>query len=518
MATRKLLLWLIPAAVLALLALAAGALFLIPRLRSQQQPPAPTYWPTEGWRTTTPEQQGIDSAKVAKALLTMREKKIDIHSLLVIRNGMVVVDAYFYPYDGKTVHELASVTKSLMTTLTAIAVDQKKLKLEDPMLSFFPGRTIAKRDARKERITVRHLASMSSGLDSVGKARDEGTFREMKASKDWVQFSLDRRVVREPGKHFIYDSPAMHLLSPIVQQATGMTALDFARKNLFEPLGIEDAMWSTDPQGHNRGSEGVYLHPRDAAKIGYLWLNGGQWEGKQIVSREWVEDSVKSQLKTGEDDDYGYGWWVSRESGVYTAAGRGGQYIKVAPSLNAIVVTTGGGFDYDEIDPLITPTLVDPEDPLPANPAGVAKLKEALRKIAQPPDAKPVPPLSETAKAISGKTFVFGPNPTGVERSAFEFDDSAEAVWRVAFSGGKPASWPVGLDVVYRMSDGQYDLPQGLRGFWSDAQTFVLEYDTIANNDHITLRMRFEADRVVVEGRETAHEGGVKFEGKMASP
>ena len=305
MNTRKIVIWLVPVAVLALL-----ALVLILRLRGREQLPAPAYWPTEGWRSSTPEDQGSASAKLAEALLTMREKNINIHSLLVTRNGLVVADAYFYPYDGKTVHELASVTKSVMTTLIAIASDQGKLKFDQPMLSFFPERTIANRDARKERITVRHLASMSSGLDSVGKERDEGTLKEMRASPNWVQFSLDRRVVWEPGTHFIYDSPAIHLLSPILQQATGMTALDFARKNLFEPLGIQEAIWPTDPQGYNNGSAYIYLHPRDAAKIGYLWLNRGQWEGKQIVSRDWVKNSVKAQIKTGEGDDYGYGWWV----------------------------------------------------------------------------------------------------------------------------------------------------------------------------------------------------------------
>lgn len=510
---RRILIWLVPAAVVVL-----SAIVLIPRLRGRERLPVPSYWPTQGWRSSTPEEQGVDSAKLADALLTMRERNINIHSLMIIRNGLVGVDAYFYPYDGKTVHELASVTKSIMTTLIAIAADQGKLKLDQPMLSFFPDRTITNRDVRKASITVRHLASMSSGLDSVGKERDEGTLREMRASQDWVQFSLDRRVVWEPGTHFIYDSPALHLLSPILQQATGMTALEFARKNLFKPLGIQESIWSTDPQGHNRGSEGVYLHPRDAAKIGYLWLNRGQWEGKQIVSRDWVENSVKAQIKTGEGDDYGYGWWVTPENGVYTAAGRGGQFIKVVPFLNTIVVTTGGGFDYDEIDPLLTAALVDPDEPLPANPAGVAKLEEALRTIVQPPEARPVPSLPKTAKAISGKTFVFGPNPLELEAAGLEFDGSADAVLHIKLAGGKLESLPMGLDGVYRMSRGEYDLPQGLRGSWTNVNTFVFEYDNIANNDHTIIRMRFKGSLVEMEGKETAHEFGVSFEGRLKKP
>jgi CubicO group peptidase (beta-lactamase class C family) len=233
---RKILQWLVPVVVVALLALVLVYGY------SARQATAPAYWPTQGWQSGTPEEQGLDSAKLAEGLLAMREQNINIHSLLAIRNGKVVVDAYFYPYDGKTVHNVASVTKSVMTTLIAIAADQGKLTLDAPLVSFFPDRTIANRDARKEQITVRHLASMANGLESLCFANDEGTLREMQASPDWIQFALDRKMSYEPGTHFCYDSPGMHLLSAILQQATGMTALDFARQNLFEPLGITEVI------------------------------------------------------------------------------------------------------------------------------------------------------------------------------------------------------------------------------------------------------------------------------------
>ncbi len=511
---RKILIWIVPVVVLALL-----ALVFIPQMRGPEQASTPTYWPTQGWRNSTPEGQGINSSKLAEALLTMREKSINIHSLMIIRNGNVVADAYFYPYDGKTVHDQASVTKSVMTTLIAIAADQGKLQLDQPMVSYFPGRTIASRDVLKERITVRHLASMSSGLDCTSE-RDEETLREMKASPDWVHFTLDRKVVWEPGTHFVYCSPGMHLLSPILQQVTGMTALDFARQNLFEPLGIRDVIWQTDPQGYNRGSEGLYLHPNDMAKIGYLWLNKGQWAGKQIVSRDWVENSVKPQIETGNDDDYGYGWWVHPgDPAAYSAIGRGGQRIIVVPAWNLMAVMTGGGFEFDEIEPLVAAALVDMNKPLPANPAGVAQLEAALLSISQPPAPQPVAPLPEIARAISGKTFVFEPNPLEIENMRLEFNDSSEAILHATFTDtGKMPPRPIGLDGVYRLFPGDYNMPQGLRGYWPDAQNFMLESDEIAKNDHVILRMRFEGDRVAIESQETAHELSVKFEGRIEKP
>jgi CubicO group peptidase (beta-lactamase class C family) len=319
---------------LALAVLALLALVLIPRLRGPEQVSTPAYWPTQGWRSSTPEEQGFDSAKLAEGLLAIHEQDISIHSLMLIRNGSVFLDAYFYPYDGSTYHDLASVTKSVMTSLIGIAATQGKLNLDAPMVSFFPNRTIANRDARKERITVRHLASMSSGLDCT-EADNERTLREMWASQDWVQFALDRPVAWEPGTHWVYCGPAIHLLSAILQQATEMSALEYARENLFKPLGIQDADWPADPQGYNRGWGDLALHPRDAAKLGYLWFNQGNWDGKQIVSREWATKSTMGYFSgTGRDEDYGYGWWVSpagADLNYYMAAGRAGQRVQVIP-------------------------------------------------------------------------------------------------------------------------------------------------------------------------------------------
>jgi CubicO group peptidase (beta-lactamase class C family) len=509
------LIWKVPMAVLWVL-----ALLINPLPSVAQQVSAPTNWPTQGWQnTTTPEEKGFDSAKLAEALLTIREKDTDIHSLLVIRDGAVVVDAYFYPYDGSTVHDLASVTKSIMTTLVAIAADQGKLELDQPIVSYFPNYTIANLDALKERITIQHLASMSSGLNCT-QEDDEATLREMRDSPDWIRFTLDLKVIWEPGTTFVYCSPGMHLLSAILQHATGMTALDFARQNLLEPLGIHDVIWDTDPQGYNVGSEGIYLHPYDIAKIGYLWLNKGQWNGEQIVSQEWVENSVKAQFETGNRDGYGYGWWVETndEPGSYSASGRGGQRIIVVPAWNVIIATTGGGFSFEEIEPLLAAAFVDVNNSLPANPTSVSKLETALTAISQSPPPQPVAPFPETARIISGKTFVVEPNPLGVEKFSLEFNGSAEAILHVTLTDvGQMPPWPIGLDGVYRLSPGEYDLPQGNRGHWVDAQTFMLEHDEIANNDHILFLIQFAGDRVILEGQETGHELGISLEGRMES-
>jgi len=497
MRTRTIVIGLIAVAILAVL-----AILLIPKLVKPEQISTQTYWPTQGWRTSTPEEQGLDSDKLTKLLQEIQTQNIQIDSLLVIRNGSVLLDADFYnPYDGTFPHDMASVTKSVMTTLIGIAADQGKIKLDQPLVSFFPNRTIANLDTRKEHITVRHLAGMVNGFVSGCMAADEATLDAMRAAPDWVQAALDRKMVHEPGTSFCYDSPGMHLLSAILQESTGMTALEFAQLNLFEPLGIREAIWESDPQGYTHGWGDLHLKPRDAAKLGYLWLNKGVWEGVQIISASWVEDAVKPHTNAGEDD-YGYGWWVSEDS--YYAFGRGGQNIKVVPALNAIVVTTGRGFEYDEITPYLIAAVIDPAKPLPANPAGVAHLNAGLAALVKPLPSLPIGPLPDTALAISGKTYVFGPNSADLETLRLEFNDSAEATMYMKLQGND-VIWRVGLDNKYRLSSDGLEL----RGYWEDPQTIVIEIFDIGLR---TLRLLFEDDRVLINA------SGVKIEGQVENP
>lgn len=489
----------------ALVLLVALSFLLMSQLRGTQQALRTDEFPAQEWRSSAPEEQGFDSAKLAEGLQAIRRNGTQIHSLMIVRNGSVIVDAYFYPYDGSIYHDLASVTKSLMTTLIGIAADQGELDLDQPMLSFFPDRTIANRDERKERITIRHLANLTAGLE-CDPMDDETTLSDMRASKDWVQFALDRKVVREPGTSFVYCGLQMHLLSAILQEATGMTALEFARAHLFGPLGIHEVYWPTDPQGYTHGWGDVCLRPGDMARLGFLFLNQGQWDGQQIVSGAWVMGATERQIGTGTNryEDYGYGWWVSRPENEFTffrADGRGGQYILVVPSLNLVVATTGGGFSMDEIDPYLIAAIGDMEKPLPANPDGVARLEAVVAELGQSPALEAVPPLPEMAQAISGQTFVFEPNPLQLRSLRLDFDTAghqAEATFTLDLvSEQSPRITGVGLDGVYRPS--RSGRPIIARGSWADTSTFVVDYNEGPGLATYMLRMLFDGDRVHFE-------------------
>jgi CubicO group peptidase (beta-lactamase class C family) len=476
----------------------------------------------DDWPAVAPEQEGLDSARLAEALMEIRRRGLNIHSLLLVRDGQTVLDATFYPYDGSTPHDLASVTKSVTTTLLGIAVDQGTLRLNQTLLSFFQEVTVANRDARKERITLADLASMRSGLECLGPPTDpdEPTLQAVFASSDWVQFALDLPMVAEPGTAYAYCSPATHLLSAVLTRATGMSTLEFARRYLFEPLGIREALWPEDPQGVTRGWGDLYLYPSDAAKLGYLWLNQGVWEGQPVVSRAWVRDSVQVHTVLPGGEDYGYGWWILRDSpvgGQYAAEGRGGQRVMVFPALNAVIVTTGGRFQPGDATDLLAPALVDPSRALPPNPAGVARLNEALAAVRQQP-VPAVRGLPDMARAVSGVTYVFEPNAAQIKKLMLEFISPAEAKVTIAlYVGTAPPPLMVGLDGVFRMtptpSHERFGFPVGVRGTWEDDHTFFLEIDTIANNRADLLRLSFEEDRVVIDARERTREATLRLIG-----
>jgi CubicO group peptidase (beta-lactamase class C family) len=173
--------------------------------------PPPLYWPTKEWRESSPEQQGVDSEKLKEALDTIHKKQLPIHSLLVIRNGYVILDATFFPYDGTTPHDVASCTKSVSATLVGAAIQDGKIKsVHDRVLDYFSGRTILNSDERKRRVAISDLLTMRSGLQCDYKG-GEPTLREMRASPDWTQFMLDRPMADDPGTTFAYCSEPMRL-------------------------------------------------------------------------------------------------------------------------------------------------------------------------------------------------------------------------------------------------------------------------------------------------------------------
>jgi CubicO group peptidase (beta-lactamase class C family) len=476
-------------------------------------------WPTKGWKASVPEEQGVDSQKLAEALDFLKAKEPNIHSLLVIRNGCAVADAYFYPFAPGTRHDVASDTKSVTSTLIGIAIRKGLIKsVEEPLLGFFPGRTIANLDEAKKAITIRDLLSMRSGLQCVEKPT-ELTLSQMMASPDWVQFMLDRSMSAKPGELFVYNSGAVHLLSAILRRASGRTALDFAKAELFGPLGIADVRWPIDPQSVSQHGWGdLQMRPEDMAKIGYLFLHNGQWDGKTIVSPEWVAEATKPTVPGGE---YAYLWWVKSGLG-FLARGRGGQYIVVIPKINAIIVTTGGGIKT--VDALILNHLVPAFKPagekLPPNPTAAALLHEKIKQAGMRPETPmaPVAALPEIAAKIVGRSFVLDPNPFGIGAVTILSADPKEAVLKFGLTGDPDASpsYKLGFDDVARIAPGRYGLPAAGKGAWTNGRTLNAEIDEIGNINKFRIEMTFEGSVLTGSIQELTGLGKVPIRGVMA--
>jgi len=480
--------------------------------------PEPSYWPTAGWEFTSPESQGVDSEILTEGLIAVKDKNLNIHSLMIVRNDLVILDSYFYPYDGSTYHDIASVTKSITTTLIGIAADQGILDVDDPILSFFPDRKIANLDHEKEQITIRHLVSNSSGY-LFNERDDAATISVMTENEDWIQAALDPPLAHKPGTHFAYYSPGMHLLSAILQESTGMTEAEFADANLFKPLGIDEFYWPSDPQGYTVGLGDLCLYPEDMAKIGLLFMQQGKWEGKQIVSSKWINQATKKQLAAEPDrgEDYGYGWWISRpdeEIPYYRAEGRGGQNIIVVPSMNMLLITTGGGYDFDAVAKYVVGAMKDLEKPLTPNPSAVEELNNISNELKSPPESLEVSPLPEIASNISGKTFVFKPNELTIEYFSLSFDDKKEAMLNLKVENEPLARiLSIGLDGIWKPSvNGISAVSQG---YWEDENNFIWEYSEGPGLNNYKFKLNFKDNKVILEVLLPATIAGLTIEGNF---
>lgn len=344
----------------------------------------PDYWPTKGWRTASPESQGVDSNLLENMLNMIFKKNLYIDSVLVVRNGYIVLDAYSYRGHSDDTHNIYSCTKSVISALIGIAIDKGYIKnVNQPVLDFFKKRDAENLDANKKAMTLEHLLTMTTGLE----CRDSYLYKwidvmEMSWSTDWVQFVIDLPMAKSPGTRFEYCNGASFLLSAILQEQTGMNAVTFADKHLFGPLGISDVTWPSNSQGITIGYSELYMRPQDMAKIGYLYLNDGLWDGKRIISSQWIKASTRKHIAATLLPGYGYQWWIV-SPGIYTAVSHKGQFIIVAPEKNMLAVFTSSLHPKDFYSPLgllashIIPAAKSPT-PLPENPNGEKALKSII--------------------------------------------------------------------------------------------------------------------------------------------
>ncbi len=316
------------------------------------------YWPTEGWRTCAPEEVGMNSSilkEMNEEILLLKELHVDVHGVLVVKDSYIVAEQYYSDkYGPDSLHRIHSCTKSLVSALYGIALEQENtIDLESKVIDYFQEYEIDNMTAEKAGITIEDMLTMSAGLEwyelEYPYADERNTYREWVSSDDRVKFVLDRPMVTVPGEDYSYNSGISHVLSAILQKVTGTRTDLLGKQQLFEPLGIDRYVWPVDMSGIAFGGGGVWLTPRDMAKFGYLYLQDGWWDGVQIVPQSWIEISQQPHIKRKYIPDYfyGYHWWVSDEH-TYSAVGFGGQWITIVPEHNLVVVFTNAFADGNE--------------------------------------------------------------------------------------------------------------------------------------------------------------------------
>ncbi|MDR9418677.1 serine hydrolase domain-containing protein [Gracilimonas sp.] len=262
-----------------------------------------------------------------------------LRSVLIQQDGELIGEEYFRNASADYPYNIKSASKSVISLLVGIAVDQGEISLDETLNDYFPDYFESNPNPEKASITIRNLLSMQSGLETTSFYN----YGAWVISDDWVEFQLDQPMEEEPGGKMVYSTGTSHLLSVILTKATGMSTKAFAEEYLFDPLNINVGGWDRDPQGYYMGGNNLALTPQDLLKIGQLMLNGGDYAGQQIVSDEWVRDSFGTYTRSNFNPyDYGYMWW-NRTVGnyrVYFAWGFGGQYVFMIPELDSVVVMT----------------------------------------------------------------------------------------------------------------------------------------------------------------------------------
>jgi CubicO group peptidase (beta-lactamase class C family) len=363
---------------------------------------------------STPEAQGVSSAQISLFLDEVAKSNIDFHSIMVLRHGHVVAEGWWSPYAPQLKHTLYSLSKSFTSTAVGLAVDEKLLTVDDQVVSFFPNDKPSDVSENLGTMKIKHLLTMSTGhvKDTINTMRN--------APETWAKTFLSQPVEKKPGSFFLYNTGATYMLSAIIQSVTGKTLVQYLRPRIFEPLGIADEDWETDPQGINTGGYGLRIKTEDIAKFGQLYLQKGKWHGKQLLSPHWVEEASRSQIvsnssKPGrprEEDDwaqgYGYQFWRCRPGG-YRADGAYGQFCMVMPQYDAVIAITSESFSMQSSMDLVWKFLLPAMDkPKSADAKEQSRLSETLKHLTL------VPPQGNTtssiADRISGKEFMLDTN------------------------------------------------------------------------------------------------------------
>ena len=404
---------------------------------------------------SAPSAQGVSSQDILNFLDAAAKSSHEFHSIMILRHGKVVAEGWWNPYKPELRHTLYSTSKSFTATAIGLAVSEKKLSVDDNVISFFPDELPDTISPFLAKMKVKDLLSMSAGQEP------DPTFNVVSHDSNWVKSFLALPVVNEPGTKFLYNTLATYMLSAIVQKTTGEKVIDYLKPRLFDPLAIEGMDWEVDPRGINTGGWGLRLKTEDMAKFGQLFLQKGKWNGKQILPASWIEEATSKKIEQAPDapqakkdssdwmQGYCYQMWRCRHN-CFRADGAYGQYIIVLPDQDAVIAITAETPDMQNEINLVWEYLLPAfrNEKLQENGSADSALAQRLSSLKLPLGSTGNSPA---VSRISGKEFVFEPNDMQIESMTLEFRDS---ICKASLS----------------VNSKKYDLSFGA-GHWSNGET-----------------------------------------------
>lgn len=460
---------------------------------------------------STPEAEGVPSAAIL-GFVDAADTQIDaLHSMMLVRHGKVIAEGWWAPATADDRHMLYSLSKSFTSTAVGIAVAEGRLSVDDPVTKFFPDQVPAEPGAQLPEMRVRDLLTMSTGHHA-----DAIADFNLNASEPATRRFLALPVAHKPGTHFVYNSPATFMQSAIVQKVTGQNLVEFLRPRLFEPLGITDPVWEMTDEGIAVGASGLSIRTEDIACFGQLFLQRGQWNGKQLVPAAWVDAATSRQVGNGSnpasdwDQGYGFQFWRCRP-GFARADGAFGQFCFIMPQHDAVLVLTSGVKDMQAVMNLVWDRILPAfgSAALAADPAQHEALRERLAGISV--HAPAAQASSPQAARFLGRTYTFPANDQGIESITLQAGPDGESALVVRgerSDGGAIAvghgAWKrgyttFGTDVGGRTGAAGRWAVAG-NGGWSAPDTFVAKLAYFETPYALTLTLQFGGDIVVLGG------------------
>lgn len=448
---------------------------------------------------STPEAQGVSSSQILEFIDAVDSNAPQMNSFMLVRRGQVVAEGWWTPYNAESRHELYSLSKSFTSTAVGMAIEEGKFKLDDKVTSFFPDDAPKEVSQNLEAMRVRDLLAMATGHKSEPNVRG--------SSDPWTKTFLAHPVEFKPGEHFLYNTAATYMQSAIVQKTTGDTVLDYLKPRLFEPLGIEDPTWGTSPQGVTLGGYGLHVRTEDIAKFGQLYLQEGEWKGKQLISKDWIKLATSKQVSNGNGgksdwaQGYGFQFWMCRNN-AYRGDGAFGQYCIVIPEKEAVIAITSGVNNMQNVLDLVWDKLLPAftDGKLEADVASQEKLIARLKSLTvlHPQPENP----SEAALAASKQIYKFADNPGKLESVSLASDTLVFQVngvqRRVPFGEG---AWKEGKTSLpgpqAGLGGGEVEQVIAASGAWTKPDTFTTKVCLYETPYIATITLKYTGDEII---------------------